>query len=153
MKIYNELVSQFRDRDFRHGYIDSFVDAGIATQIKVLREQRGITQAQLAAAAGMKQSQVCRLENSNNSSWQVRTLKRIAEAFDVALVVKFEAFGAVLDDIETFGRTALQRPSFVDDPAFKQEVDTLSIKQLTAMFNVEGEAEMDVFVPQEGLVG
>jgi hypothetical protein len=65
----------------------------------------------------MKQSQICRLENSNNSSWQIRTLKRIAEAFDLVLVVKFESFGAFLPDVESFSRRSLERPSHSDDPA------------------------------------
>lgn len=72
----------------------------------------------LADAVGMKQSQVSRLENVDNSGWQVRTLKRLADAFDVALVVRFESFGKVLPEIIDFSRSALQRPSFLDDPAF-----------------------------------
>lgn len=118
MSIRNQLIQKFADFVYRHAYADEYLDSAIATQIKVLREQRELTQAQLAELLGMKQSQVARMESVNNSAWTLRTLKRVAKAFDLMLVVKYESFGAVLPDIESFGRQALQRPSFKDDPVF-----------------------------------
>lgn len=126
MSLRSDLVRQFQDPDYRHAYADSFVDSSIATQIQVLREQRELSQSELGDATGMKQSQISRLENVNNSSWQIRTLKRIAQALDVVLVVKFESFGKILPDIESFGRKALERPSFAEDPEFGVSVTSAS---------------------------
>ena len=128
MTLIRRLVERFKDRAYRRSYVDSFADSYLATQIKVLREQRGLTQEQLATEVGVRQSQISRWENANNSSWQIRTLKRLGAALDLVLVVKFESFGKVLPDIESFGRSALERPSFVDDPVFNeidQESETL----------------------------
>ncbi|HSN86023.1 MAG TPA: hypothetical protein VL025_04660, partial [Thermoanaerobaculia bacterium] len=50
--------------------------------------------------------------------WSVRTLKRLAQAFDLALTVQFESFGTFLDEVTAVARPELERPSFVDDPAF-----------------------------------
>jgi transcriptional regulator with XRE-family HTH domain len=101
--------------------MDDFTDAYIATQVKVLREHRELNQTQLAELAGMRQSQISELEDVNNRSWKVRTLKKLAKAFDLVLVVRFEPFGKVLPDIGHLERAKLERPSYKDDPAFSHQ--------------------------------
>jgi len=118
MTLIQKLIERFGEFGYRHTYVDSALDSFIATQIKVLREQRDLTQTELAELASMKQSQISRLENINNSSWKVGTLRKLAHAFDLALVVRFENFGRALPDIDRFSRTYLQRDSFKDDPVF-----------------------------------
>jgi hypothetical protein len=46
------------------------------------------------------------------------TLRKLAKAFDLALTVRFESFGWLLDDSLSSSREALERPSFGEDPAF-----------------------------------
>jgi transcriptional regulator with XRE-family HTH domain len=123
MKIKDRLLKRFRSIKYRHAYVDEFTDAYIATQIKVLREQRDLKQQALADLAGMRQSQISELEDVNNRSWKVRTLKKLAKAFDLVLVVRFEEFGKVLPDIGRLDREHLQRASFKDDPAFSRHGD------------------------------
>lgn len=132
---------KFFDSEYRAGYAESFLDSRIATQIRVLREQRGWTQAQLAEAAGMKQSRICALEDANYSSWSVTTLKRLARAFDVPLDVEFGTFGRLLREASTFNRESLQRPEFAKDPAFALDryaqssgMDASSTAEDTAQF-------------------
>lgn len=118
----DKLKTSFRtDKEYRHGYVDEFLNAYIATQIKVLREQRNLTQQQLAELAGMKQERISVLENVNYSSWSLSTLRRIAEAYDLTLNVSFEDFGKRLRDIDRFGRESLERFSFDEDPVFLEE--------------------------------
>ena len=117
-KIYRE---EFKDKETREIYADDFLNTSIATQIKVLREQRELTQAQLAEKAEMAQERISVMEDVNYSSWTIKTLKRLAHAFDVRLVVKFESFGSLLSEFEAFNRENLERPSFDDDPAFADE--------------------------------
>ncbi|MBS0180160.1 MAG: helix-turn-helix transcriptional regulator [Nitrospira sp.] len=107
-----------KSKEYRHGYADEFLNEYIATQIKVLREQRGWTQERLAEEAEMKQSRISVLENVNYSSWSLSTLKRLAEAFDVSLRVSYESFGSRLLEIDQFSRASLERFSFDEDPAF-----------------------------------
>ena len=118
MQLLKRLFRRFQDREYRRSYAESFVDSYLATQIKVLREQRNLTQKQLGDLADVKQSQICRWENINNSGWQIRSLKNLAKAMDLVLVVRFASFSEILPDIDAFGREALQRPSFDDDPLF-----------------------------------
>jgi transcriptional regulator with XRE-family HTH domain len=118
----DKLKRDFKtDKDYRHGYADEFLNAFIATQIKVLREQRNWTQHQLAEAAGMKQARISVMENVNYSSWSLNTLRRLAEALDLTLNVSFEDFGKRLADIDRFSRESLERFSFAEDPAFMEQ--------------------------------
>lgn len=111
-----ELIHE--DKDYRHGYAEESLNISIATQIKVLREQREMSQGELAAKAGMKQPVISRYENVNYSSWSISSLRRLAHVFDVDLEVKFRSFGELVKSIEAFNRTALQVPKFSDDPYF-----------------------------------
>lgn len=127
MKTRQRLLERFRNKRYRRAYVDTFTDAAIATQIKALREQRRLTQGDLAKLCGLKQSQISAFEDVDNSSWTVRTLKKLAKAFDLVLVVKFESYGNVLPDIDAFGRSALERPSFEEDPVFAGVTTTVEI--------------------------
>lgn len=147
MSLLNRLIERFKDPTYRRTYVDEFADAYLATQIKVLREQRKLTQTDLAALVGVKQSQVCRWENVNNSSWQLRTLKKIAAALDLVLVVRFESFGRVLPEIETLGRETLERASFVDDVAFQRDVTETQINVVTLTDDSAAEAPPCPTVP------
>lgn len=114
------LREEFGDPVARHDYAEIFGDSSIALQIKVLRLQRGLSQNELAELAAMKQSRISAMEQASYSGWSIRTLRRLAKAFDLALVVKFESFGSFLDEVTaTDRREALERPSFSDDPEFQ----------------------------------
>jgi transcriptional regulator with XRE-family HTH domain len=108
------------DKEYRHAYADERLNAMIATQIKVLREQRGWRQEDLAEEAEMHQPMISRYENVNYSSWSIKTLKQLAHAFDVVLQVNFESFGEMARDVDRFSRESLQVPEFSDDPFFVQ---------------------------------
>ena len=55
------------------------------------------------------------MEDVNYSRWSVRTLARLAEAFDVALAVCFKSFRERVEDIERFDPDVLKVPPYVDD--------------------------------------
>lgn len=114
-------IAKFKDRDYRHTYAEQFLDTFIATQIRVLREQRGWTQAQLAERVGMKQSRISAVEDANYSGWTISTLKRLGRAFDVPLNVSYGTFGRLLAGLDDFNRAGLQRYDFDSDPAFRDE--------------------------------
>ena len=64
-----------------------------ALQIRANRLARGWTQKELAERSGMKQSGIARLERGGRPD--LRTLKKVASAFDVALVVRFVPFSSL----------------------------------------------------------
>ncbi len=111
------LFRLFSDREYRRAYVESFLNTSIAAQIKVNREKRNLSQLDLANLSGMKQPRISALENVNYESWSIRTLKRIAEAFDLALVVRFESFSQAIAEIEGISRESLERPSYSEEEA------------------------------------
>jgi len=123
----NILEEEFKDKEVRDVYCGEFLNSSIATQIKVLREQRGLTQVELAELAGMRQSRIATIEDVNYSSWTINTLQRIAETLDLALTVQFDSFGSKLFDILNLSRESLKRDSFDDDPVFQEELGTQHI--------------------------
>jgi predicted XRE-type DNA-binding protein len=114
--LIDRLRNDFQDEDYRHSYAEECLNTMVATQIKVLREQREMSQVELAEKTGMKQPRIPLLEDANYSSWTLSTLKRFARAFDVALTVRFDSFSDVVLDFESMSRETLQRPAFQDDP-------------------------------------
>jgi transcriptional regulator with XRE-family HTH domain len=120
-ELIEKLRPEFQDEEYRHSYVEECLNTMIATQIKVLREQREMTQETLADKTGMKQPRIPLLEDANYSNWTINTLKRFAKAFDVALSVKFDSFSNVIFDFECMSRESLQRPSFADDPVFQPQ--------------------------------
>lgn len=61
----------------------------LANQIMMLREERGLSQAELAARIGTKQSAVARMERDDYKSCRVSTLVKIATAVGRQLDIRF----------------------------------------------------------------
>ena len=120
-ELKNTLIEEFKDKETAHIYINEFLNEYIATQIKVLREQRELTQKELADLCDMKQSRISVLENVNYDKWSISTLKRLAEAFDVTLKVSFESFSSRIQDVLNINRVTLERLSRENDLACASE--------------------------------
>jgi transcriptional regulator with XRE-family HTH domain len=117
------LRSEFGDPDYRYAYAESFLNTKIAMQIKVLREQRGKTQTELAISCGTKQAGFSRFEDVNHSVWKTDTLWKIARALGVRLNVSFETFGSLISEKENFTPEHLMRPRFEEDPVFVEGIE------------------------------
>jgi transcriptional regulator with XRE-family HTH domain len=115
-----ELKREFSDKEYRDAYAEDFLNTKIATQLRAIREQRRLTQKDLAEKIGTKQPGVARLEDVNYASWSIAMLEKLASALDVRLNVSFETFGSLLDEDESFSRAWLERPDFDSDPAFQR---------------------------------
>ena len=136
--LHNRLQKEFKDKEYAHAYVDEFLNASIATQIKVLREQRKWDQKELATKSGMKQPRISLLENINYSMWSISTLKKLAEAFDVTLKVSFESFSIRINDIDNFNRESLERLSRENDLSFEEQTQPIglaSTNQIKIIFN------------------
>ena len=70
------------------------VRASIAYQIRTLRMVRGWTQEELASRAKLSTPTISRLEDASGESPQISTLTAVANAFDVALFIRFESWEA-----------------------------------------------------------
>lgn len=121
-ELINSLIHEFMDKDYAHAYMDSHQSTRIATQIKVLREQRELTQKQLAELCKMKQERISALEDVHYDAWTISTLRKLAYAFDTTLQISFIPFSQGIQDIADFGREYLQVES--------RETDLMHVPQV-----------------------
>jgi len=139
-ELRERLKEEFKDREYRVAYAEDFLNTRIATQLRVLRDKREMTQAQLGQLVGTPQAGISRIENVNYSSWNITTLQKAAKALDVRLKVSFETFGSLLDECEEFSREWLERPTFEEDPEFEEEeveeLEKVAITPATSSGNV-----------------
>jgi transcriptional regulator with XRE-family HTH domain len=113
-----DLREELRDEEYRYAYAEDFLNTKVATQLKVLRELRAMSQEELGRKIGTQQAGISRLENVNYSAWKTDTLRKLARALGVRLDISFKTFGTLLPEAAAFCRETLETPSFEDDPIF-----------------------------------
>ena len=87
-----------------------------------MREHNELSQTELGSMVGMNQNAIHRLESPDYGKATLTTLKRLAAAFDVALVVRFVPFSQIVDWIsgtpyveQGISSAALTVPSFEEE--------------------------------------
>lgn len=115
-----------QDEDARYVYADSVCNAFISAQLRELRDDRGMSQVDLAELIGTKQSGISRLEKADYSAWKIDTLRKIARAFHVRLRISFEDFGTLPEDMRRFTAKQLTPRAFEDDPVFKESFENVA---------------------------
>ncbi len=103
---------------YAHEYLAELQDLTLAAQIRVLREQRGWSQQELADHAGMAQARVSLLESVDYSGRTLSTLRKLAAAFDVGLSVSFVPYFREIWRLEHGSPTMLRVPSREDENNF-----------------------------------
>jgi transcriptional regulator with XRE-family HTH domain len=82
-------------------YSAAFVEAEIATtipfQIRAMRREREWTQTDLANATEQHQKTISDFENPDIGPGSIKSLLKIAAAFDVGLIVRFAPFSELVD--------------------------------------------------------
>ena len=76
----------------REAYVEAELINGLAHQIRIIRQQRGLTQKQLAEKMGTTQTTVSRLEDPSYGRYSMRSLLALSKVFDIALLIRFMAF-------------------------------------------------------------
>ena len=85
----DRLQRDLRDPEFRKAFEEEEVYASLAIQIAKIREEKKLTQQELAKRLHTTQQTVSRLEDVHNKSYSLQTLIKLAEAFDRKLKVQF----------------------------------------------------------------
>lgn len=116
-----KLIVRLKDKEHRDAFVSARIQVGIPLQIRALREQRGWSQQQLADQAGVKQSWIATIENPNYSGFSLKTLLKLASAFDIGLIVEFVTIGDLLDRELRLSPESLTPVSFEEDPYFKPQ--------------------------------
>jgi transcriptional regulator with XRE-family HTH domain len=109
------LWEKFKDPSYRHEFIASNLSTGIAAQLLTMRLCRDWTQKQVAERAGMADARISVMENPSYDKFTLTTLKRLARAFDVGLIVRFVSFSEIADWESNMEADKLDAVSFTDD--------------------------------------
>jgi transcriptional regulator with XRE-family HTH domain len=102
-------------KEYRESYAEAFSNEYLATQIQVLRKERGLTQAQLGERIGSNQGRVSVYEDEEYGRWSLDTVRRIASEFGLWAKLSFESYATLIHEATHFHPHNLLRPGFEDD--------------------------------------
>jgi len=102
-------------KEFRDAFVSARITQTVAMQARVLREERRLSQADLAKELGTSQNAIYRLENPSYGKNSISTLRKVASFFDVGLVVRFERFSGIVDWVTDMDSESILVPSAEKD--------------------------------------
>ena len=114
---HKQMWESLQDPEFRKQTIAEHINVGIAFQIHGLRQRQGLKQKELAERLGdeKKQPLISSWENPNYGKYTLGTLKELAKAFDVGLLVRFVPFSALVDWTINLTGDVIAPPSFSEE--------------------------------------
>lgn len=115
-----KLIDKLKDKEYRDAFVSEHIDTGVSFQIRALRKQRNWTQKQLEENSSLKQEQISLLEDPNNDSLTLKTLKRLASSFDIGLMVRFVPYSDLAEWELNLTSSSLDVVSFKDDKYFQE---------------------------------
>jgi len=92
-----DLWEKMRNRPYRETFVAAHLSTNIVAQIQTLREQRGWSKKHLAEKTGMAPSRISVMEDPSYEKFTLSTLRRLASAFDVALIARFVPFSELVE--------------------------------------------------------
>jgi transcriptional regulator with XRE-family HTH domain len=101
------LAGEFADREYAHAYLEENSNMRIAAQVRALRLKLGMSQQELAEAASMRQERISKIEMADFDSLTLKTLRRLAQAFDVHLSVQFSSVADAIKDFVSLNNEVL----------------------------------------------
>lgn len=109
-----------KGRDARTRFVESHTDKKLAFQIRSLRGDS--SQGEIAKITGIKQQVLSRLESPYYGKPTLTTLKKLAAAYDVGLLVEFVPFSELVNRVS--GTPYIERgfgPDTMNVPSFEEE--------------------------------
>src|SRR5712691_1014212 len=110
-------ATKFSGKRFRHAFVASNTRRGIAYQLRAMRLAINMSQGDIGKLASKPQNVISRLENPRYGKVSVQTLLELAEAFDVALLVKFVPFSRLLTETKNLSQMVLAPLAFKEEQA------------------------------------
>lgn len=133
-----KLIAKLNDKEYRDAFVSEHISTGIPFQIKALREQeeRKWSQKELGKRAGMLQERISVLEDPNYGKFNIATLKKIASAFDIGLIVRFVPFSELAEWELNLSSESLKVSSFEEEPYFQENNAIEKIDETTVSVSV-----------------
>lgn len=98
-KFFRSLAKDFSDKEYAHAYMEGHAVSRIATQVHVLRKQRGWSQEELSQKSGIAQERISKIESADFNSLTMKTLQKLARAFDVHAQISFIPFKEAIEGV------------------------------------------------------
>lgn len=115
----SSLWEKMKDPEYRRAFVASLINVGLPFQIRaLLKSRQGWTQATLSERTGMMQPRVSGLMTPGRTRPNIETLRRVAEAFDCGLMVRFVPFSELARWSEGFDPESFSVPCFENDAGF-----------------------------------
>jgi len=112
-----QIWQSLNDSEYRHQFVEEEINVGIAFQIRSLRDRQHLRQTDLAKLLGDKRKQplLSEWENPNYGKYTLGTLKDLAKAFDVGLLVRFVPFSTLVNWTVNLTSDDIAPPSFGEE--------------------------------------
>ncbi len=111
-----QIRDSLASKEYREALAIEHVNTTLAIQIRKMRENsQWKKQSELAGLLGKHQGTISQWENPDYGRHSITTLKTLAAAFDVALLVKFIPFSELVQDMVSLSETRLSPPSFNEE--------------------------------------
>lgn len=98
------LAEKLKDKGYFHRFFRGRTQDEVASQIKELREKRGLKQKELAKRCKTHQSAISRLEQATYSRWNINTLWSLAKALDARVRIIIEPMEDIIRQYEELER-------------------------------------------------
>ena len=85
----DRLKEDLKDPAFKKAFDEETVFVDLAIQIAKLREETGCSQKELAQRLHTSQQMISRLEDPHNGSFSLKTLIKLARAFNKTVSINF----------------------------------------------------------------
>jgi transcriptional regulator with XRE-family HTH domain len=144
-KFFESLLKRLRKKEYRKEFVSARVAAAVSAQVSALRQKNNWTQAQLAEAAQMKQARISLIEHGDYENFTLGTLKRLASAFDVGLIVEFVSFPKFLRWVDVDSSASVIPNSFAEDfGSANPEHPSVAVPEISVLALQERESPMTV---------
>jgi transcriptional regulator with XRE-family HTH domain len=116
-----QIATSLDDKEYAHAFVDSEITTLLPFQIREMRKEREWSQTKLAEVTGQNQKTISDFENPNYARYSLSSLKRLAEAFDVALIVRFAPFSDLVDWASNLSPDKFRVPARTKDERLREQ--------------------------------
>ena len=127
MNLFSRVWKQLHDPEYRRCYMEGYTSMLVPFQIRALRKARDWTQAELGRRAGFSRRRISELEEAGSEPRSLKTLYKIARAFDVGVLVEFVPYSQLVSREQTFHPSLFDVPSFPNDRFTDESVFMLDV--------------------------
>lgn len=96
--IDDRIREDLEDPEFRQGFAEASEAWDMVIELARIRQEKGLTQEQLAEMVGTKQQNIARIENPAYEGHSLGLLRKVARALGMVVRVQFLPFEQVIEE-------------------------------------------------------